>query len=1649
MLPLVEIMDLTKISQNFPEYKNDEIERENFLNTITTAYEGDNNVIVLETKEGIGKTTLLAQFVRRNPTTAISLFTRPSSAYAYDPGVIRLDLCNQIHWILFQTEVKNPEVVDSAYMNNRLFELHRRAKRRRETIYFVIDGLDEIPAENEFILKSILDMLPIGLPGFTFLFSAQDGILSKTLSERKIKVKPLTLSGFSFDEASKYLKELNLNVDQLREIYHISKTSPGDLSNIKRIIQSGFSIDDLPQKLPEFFKIEWSKIDMENQDVIKLLAVTAHDQKEHSISELSDILQIDQKKIESMIEGISFIEVDPNKGLVKYVSLTYKKSVSQELKNYKEVANDLLIDYFLRDPSSEQSLQYLPGYLNKANRLGEIINYLSPSNFSSLINYSKSLSIVLQKADLGVDVSKLLKRDGDLMRFTINKSTIAENEGTKVWYSEVKARMALNDYDSAIALSQGTLLHEDRLHLLCIISRIQREKEMYIDPALNEQIQYLYDKVDPVTLGKRATEIATELIYSHPDLAIDLIEKSTKSEENGKAIDLAFATLSVAALKANTESSHLDVTIESIKSKIKNPEAKRFLNAASLLTKDLSALEVIFEVEKLDSTSDRLFLLRMWTKNHQEDKGASQVIEYALKLLIRTTEYIPQLRDLRELAAQLPSVSDVSKSKQLVKMIDAQKLTIENQGTTEDLIALELILAETEMTYDTEASRNRVIDVYLKISMLDEVYVKTVCLAQLLSSISKFDLKKTLEGKDSLHSISHDDFTTSLELLLNSSATHYQVTEEIIHILSKNKPEMALAITNKLNTEINRDKSKLELVEATTDVPITDIDFSFIQNVLDDIKDEELRGDALLILFSRLRGSNESVDESVLRKVLPFTKDIRLILDSEDRCKALCFAYKFISQQTFSHGYNGILNNLLRELHSSWDCIDVAWEKINVGFKITEILAKTDLEVAKPYLTSTENFREQIILQDKQSSIAYLASIRLITRSFAGLLPRNINTKEDMERIEKLISTINSKGEQAILWSDIALRCFSYKKNYECNAIVSEHIKPLLSNISPLDCRYLNKVIVIISPALYVSHKTTAFEIIDKLNRREKDNAYFQICEFILTKRTVFDPCDTIPGRGYDLSYEEIIDIIEILYKIGSDSILYTFIVDIINSMFTRQAKTRFTQQQTKDISERLEILINNKLPNKTHIEHDGFLIAAQAQVARIINNYSGWNKLVKAAESIPNLADVVYVLSIIAVAMPVKELDIKQSLIKRAQEIIEKIPVLLDRIEHYEALASMSLSFSTIISRSCIEKALKCATENNDPSLYPAQRRIIDLAHRIDPDLATNLVSSLDNDEVRSEARKNLKKELKTLELKNNILDISKPKLDNADDKISDYPKATTMLLSALNANRIQTVPIEQTRDILQVAASMPISKSFPILNWVIENVVRRYSNTKESSEFLRPLFESTILATELSLHIASRYAIVHRPKNGDPVNFESIQSILINVGEREKAIQYLKHWIENEVTDFIKICDPYFGPEDMELLQLIMGEAPYCEIKILTSKKHQTNERIVQPWDVTYRDYWRLSISDQDPPRTEIVIAGTKNQGALPIHDRWWITKGKGIRVGTSFNALGIGKVSEISILTKDEAELREIEIDRYLKRQEKEVLGDKLQYFLFNLD
>jgi hypothetical protein len=154
-------------------------------------------------------------------------------------------------------------------------------------------------------------------------------------------------------------------------------------------------------------------------------------------------------------------------------------------------------------------------------------------------------------------------------------------------------------------------------------------------------------------------------------------------------------------------------------------------------------------------------------------------------------------------------------------------------------------------------------------------------------------------------------------------------------------------------------------------------------------------------------------------------------------------------------------------------------------------------------------------------------------------------------------------------------------------------------------------------------------------------------------------------------------------------------------------------------------------------------------------------------------------------------------------------------------------------------------------------------------------------------------------------------------------------------------------------------------------------------------------------------------------------------------------------EVRDYLIICDAFFGPPDLEVLQLLSAVNPEFKVQILTSRKHQLNQGLRTPWEDAYRDYWMLRVSDQQPPSKEIVVVGTQTKQESPLHDRWWLTTGGGLRLGTSFNSLGITKTSEITRMSPQEAQSREVEIRQYLQRPFKqEFNGERLLYTIFNL-
>jgi hypothetical protein len=1232
------------------------------------------------------------------------------------------------------------------------------------------------------------------------------------------------------------------------------------------------------------------------------------------------------------------------------------------------------------------------------------------------------------------------------MRFSIQRALVAEVDAADLWRSEIEARMSLGEYASALALAQRTTIKEDRFHLLAIVARAQVEAGGIADPELMEQIRLLFDQIDLRALGDRALEIASELVQADPDLAIRIVEEATDTQADANALDRALTTLSMAALDTKANKMTFTNALEKTTAKIRDPKTQQFFSAASLLYGDCTADEIIAQVGKLES-KNRLFYLRRWAVKPHLGADVEKVLQYALDTLIRNTTDTPTTRELRELATSITSIRDLAPIKELVGRFDSLRGSIEHLGTTTDSIRLSLLLALAEVRHDSAAAHHRVVEAYSSLASVKDLSVKAECLAWMVAYLDQIDPDKALELTDHLHGGAEDELQRAVNILLETTANQFEATQGVIRALASHKPSISHAIATRLNTRDRRNAALSLIVDVIVRAVPEQIDLALLDSVLNQFSDGEIRDTEFVQIMRSLATLNAATLSRTMPGLLRLVDAIPSITSGEDRCRACCFAFALLEK----HGnpeHQSLSSGILHTLEESWDSIDPGWRRINIGFEIVRRLAVPSKTLAAKYLKQVEEAQRAIGFDEGSLAQAYLFCLRLAIRAFGGLLPRKIDTSEDLERLQQLIARVPSTGEAISLWATLALRCFMNGRMELTRDIVAKQVRPLLQELSAGDLWYKWTQVVAAAPALFYAHPTTAWDLIATLPLPQRDAAYTEICEFVLTKHPSSDPYNHIEGAGYALTYEESMDICEILSRMTIDTAIYQPLKNLSESVMARQNRSQFTSQQRVDIANRLEAIANSKFPDPNSILHHGYKVVTLAHVARLRSAAdSVWTGLVSDANKIPNTADKAFVLSIVAVSLPAKATALRDKLLREALLISDSIPSEVDRISRILDLTEHFADIDMVLAKQCMRVIMDGLAKRSDSdSVHAIQRRLIDLANQIDPDFATSLASSLDDDPARAQARENFRRQLELHNTKKKLAEHAP--VGTVDTKLlANYPQAAWMNLGALNAGRIEPLHGEYLRQHLEAAAQLPLRNAYPVLAWVIQNIVVRVSNTDQARSLLTPVFEATIMAAELAARLAIRTSIHSGTaklfSNGDRT---ALGSFVVNPGERGKALDFIRDWCARNVGDYVKICDPFFGPEDLEILKLVSGAKAGCRITILTSRKRQ--QSVSQPWEDTYRAYWRRHVSEQDPPETDVLIVGSDSRGEPPIHERWFLAGASGLRIGTSLNSLGVTKISEVSELSAVEASMRENEVDQYLIHRKRHLGGERLRYASFSL-
>jgi hypothetical protein len=816
----------------------------------------------------------------------------------------------------------------------------------------------------------------------------------------------------------------------------------------------------------------------------------------------------------------------------------------------------------------------------------------------------------------------------------------------------------------------------------------------------------------------------------------------------------------------------------------------------------------------------------------------------------------------------------------------------------------------------------------------------------------------------------------------------------------------------------------------------------FLETVFNAIAGDDDRDEALENIMGRL-SDETTLSEAQLQGLIPIMARLPDITDSMIACRALVRALKLLHANTPSE-HAPFRKHVMEALHKRWSHMDVGWARVDAGYGIARDLAGFSKADAESIIAETDEIRKEWQIAAQPGASTYIACLRILIRTFSGLLPRQIDNQADLQALVALIDILPSYGERAALWADLAMRTILAGRSELATKITNSYLCPSFGKIPKEDSSYRSAVLIRIAPALYKAQPTSCLEEIEKLPSDHRDAALLQVARFLLWKRMPSDPVEHGSKTASETTHETLLQIEQLTHHISTDWMLYSIADDIAEAINSPKNKYTLTLPQREDISHRFTLIAQAKLPSSRHITHDGFKIAMLAQAARMTQTKpAAWRDLISSAELLDNVSDRIYVFQIIALCLP-KNMDSESSrLLNSCDNDIPSIPWHLDQVERLLGLAEDLNGKDTPRCRGLISRAAETISKSTD-DLRDQRRHLVDIAYRVDDDFAKQLIETFDDDEAKRRAQG----QVRLLEVRRTITELEgRPSQEKLLGQVrgSEVHKLGMLFLRGLNAGRIQHFHPNEIREYIDLAANQPLSRAFPMLNWYVENAISRYAKSDQAVTFLRPLFDACVVGTQLAGQISGRSLIRLKALKQHSNELSNARSLLVTPESREDAIRVLDQWFERNLGDEVKIHDPYFGPDELCWLQQIRIANPKCVITVMTSRKHQPGQTAGTNLEDLYVETWQAQY-DQLPPKAEIVIIGGERSKNSPIHDRWLVTNEAGLRFGSSLNSLGIAKESEISEMSGVDVEQKRAEMDSYLDREKTDYQGEKLRLIRF---
>ncbi|OFY86999.1 MAG: hypothetical protein A3K10_16165 [Bacteroidetes bacterium RIFCSPLOWO2_12_FULL_31_6] len=1650
-----KVIDPTFYSTGFPEeIVADLIDREH-VNIRIEEYLKDNDLVFIEGDEDCGKTTVCSQYAKLNSEYTISIFFSPNHITDYRLEYFYSNFVNQAKYMLNAYDLINefdPVSVD-AYQQCFL-PLRKLHKSEKKKITIILDGLEnKIDNDKQFIID-ILNNLPLGNSQFNYVISGSKSKFQETYTKITNHTNAtIDLGGgISELEIKQYFGITNeIPSKEKRKLMQISKGFPGRLKTIKRII------DERDQTLEEalnensveysnWVEIDCDSISLEDPLTNKLMSVITLRDLSYCINDLSLICDVEEIKIEKIIEENSLLEVTGNHVVV--ISQKHKQYFARLLRTNKNMVNELLTRFYSKTVTTD-SLIELPQLHADSENWDKVLNILNVEYLPKIIEATGSRKIVNESLKLGIKASNLLHNYSSLWRYSVQGSIINGLDNYLFWESEIEARISIHDFNGAINLAESAVLKVDRLRLLALIAKRQKEHSKRVDEELIKQIEELYQSTDLHTVGEKIYDIVGDLLYAIPKLAIDIIENSSNNDKEQDINDWILTKLSFAAIDSNLrdeDKSDNNKKLEALQS-LSEDRVKKINKAVSFLVGNYSSAKVMREVNKLTDSKEKIRLLRLWLNNNRDDvKGFDQVINLTLdELVLDSTNNIVTYDILKELSSRLPFLNNAAEKRKLIERLGTFEKSISELGLIRNKFVYKLNIFHANYTLQKEGWQDKIDEI------IDEIEGQEDILG-IIESLCEVYAKLIVFGDLKIKDLNHKIYQKILQLsavLYKSTANHYKISLQIFKIIGRVNPALGIKICSQINTVWRKDKSLQQILDSYLDNDIKHIKFGLLKRIEDAISYPTVK-EILYIKVLEKYSETKTLTEETCKELIYYGGKLKDISSVTLRLRGNILVYKIISKNSYwKHKLSFSQEDVI---YNNWLEIESIWERIDEGYTVCSELSEISPSFAKRVFKDVENLKENCWIDSRQIAHSYMMALKIIVKSFSNLVVVNKNTKNHYLTLKTMISYLPSEFERVRVWTEVGFSALIENNNKLSDQILNEHILPLLVSLKSKKQDMIELLVPI--SFVHIHNSDLSKEYADLMNFETREELYSEICTYYLTGKSPYVLYED-GAENYTGKYNDLTKAFSALSNLKVDNSIYYQIVHIVKAIQFGK-KNNLDSLQINELADKLIKFVNERLPDKMNIKHDGYKLLSEAKINLLrvkgINHQTYWNELLEGINCIDNLSDKIFIKSILFEDLPIGKisngLKLKNQLFDDILKDIKSISIHYEFVQRVIDISETMYKHNRVKWKDVVNKAFTLSSNFTEGSeVYKSKKTLIDSMYRIDPNYAKDLIKMEGGDKQKGSIGNLLNEHYESLEISEKIsknLEINEIEMKN--NKV--IVNAILQSFKRLNSGLEKSKKIGEVSRFLELGNKLPLSDVLPIHLYYLANCI----NTYKSGNLIGNLqnlhennFEQCVISAEL-VQLLSR----KRKKESNSINnIDSFGSDDIvtrySSQSREDIIEHLSNWFKEINGNKVTIADKNFSKNDLQLLKMIKDHcSKETDVTILASYDGSNNVPSKE-----YKEKWN-KISNENPPITNLVFCWLDNKECEPPFDGIYLfSDDSGLKLSTSFHKLGTDKNSNIEFLKPSAAiKIYRENFEQLCELKKNYLVGTRIWYTTFKM-